>query len=893
MAAKAKLISGVVEVALRKDEKDRNEDDSDLVNKMTAFKNILVHDMDETQFADFYAQTIVYGMFIARINDKEPDKFTRLRASELIPKGYPFLKEIFGIIAISNLHKDVKWIVDDLAELFRATDMEKVLKDYGKTTGRKDPVVHFYEDFLEIYNPKIRDDFGVWLTPMPVVKYIVNATDELLKKVFGIEKGLADNSMVGDEHRVQILDPATGTGTFQAETVEKIKEAYKGNMGMWPEDVKNHIVPRLFGFEYLMAPYTMAHLKISSALELDKLGENVPKRLNTYLTNSLDKYDEIQSNAFAEQISLEAKQANSIKEEGKVMVVMGNPPYKEKSSNNSDWIMRMMDDYKQEPGMHQIVKRSKKTGKVTLINTLKGEKNPKGIDNDYCKFIRLGQMFVDRNNAGILAYITANTYLDTKLFRGMRYNLLQSFDTIYILNLHGSTKRKESTDEVKDECVFDIEQGVAIAIFVKKSPHHTKDQLAQVWYKDVYGRRKEKLQFLSEHTLDNSGFTEITPLSPYYIMRPRNNSLAEEYYSGFGLAELMKKNVQGFKSDHDNFAIQFNENQVRKIGNEFIDESYSDDELRSKYGIKDSRDWKLDKSRERLRTKADWKDDITQVCYRPFDLRWTVFNKCLVTYPRPYLSDYVLNHENVVLALAQQGNVRGDAEWNLCYISSKPIDINVVPRGGAYLFPLWIYDKGNVYPNLYQPIVDKIASATGLEYCDRKKKDERVSFEEEEKKFYPIDVMDYIYAIINSHTYRRTYHDFLQTDFPVIPYPSSGKVFKGMAYYGAALRAIHTLQATDLNIEATFPIMGSNIVTLRHFEETSEGIGRIWINDSQYFDNVPTKAWKNEIAAYQVLDKWLELRQKAKYKLSNEDIALFEKIIAAQSASIEIQSKIG
>lgn len=886
MAAKAKLLSSVVENATVKglNEDNPSVEDINLVDKMKAFRKILVHDMDVVQFADFYAQTIVYGMFIARINDKTPESFSRLEAVELIPNGYPFLKEIFSIIAISNLHSKLKWIVDDLAELFKATNMEKVLKDYGSTTGRKDPVVHFYEDFLEAYNPKIRDQYGVWLTPLPVVRYIVKSVDTLLRKTFNLQYGLADNEKSDNEHIVQILDPAVGTGTFLAEATKVIHSYYEGNEGMWPEDVREHIIPRLMGFEYLMAPYTMAHLKIANALGLDKMQGAMPERLNIFLTNSLDKYNLVQTDAFAQQISLEANAANEIKSDGRVMVVLGNPPYNEKSANNSDWIMMQMDDYKQEPGMNQVIKTNKK-GIKKSYNTLIGEKNSKALNNDYCKFIRLGQMFVDRTQQGILAYITANTYLDTKLFRGMRYNLLQSFDDIYIVNLHGATRRKAGEGENKDENVFNIEAGVAIAIFVKQKHHHSDDTLAKVYYKDLLGSRKFKFAYLLEHGIDTTDFEEVTPKAPYYIMRKRDTTLEEVYDNGFSIDELMTSKVQGFKSDHDSFAIHFNRDSVLNLCNDFVDESKSDDYLRSKYGIKDSRDWSLSKARTRLSTMINGQEKVLTVTYRPFDTRWTMFDKSIISYPRKLIVESIAKQQNIVLAVGQQGNVMGDVEWSLIFISTLPIDINVFPRGGAYLFPLHVYKKGKWMLNLNLPIVYKIAECTGLKYG------KQLGEEHEEGLMSPVDIIDYIYAVLNSSKYHKLYHDFLQTAFPKIPYPVNKDYFLKMVVLGRKLRLLHTLRHVPKS-KVTFPKAGDNIITERKVEDMGNGLVRIKINDTQCFENVPLSAWNLIVAGYKVADKWLELRQRDAYKLTNPDILHFEKMIAVLEETIAVKMQI-
>ena len=883
LAAKAKIIASILSKAL---EKKSSNEDNELHVKLDAFKKFLVHDMSEEQFADFYAQTIVYGLFIARIYDKTPATFTLQEASELIPSINPFLKKIFKQLALAELHSGVKWIVEELVEIFKVTDMERIMRNYGK-----DPLVHFYEEFLSEYNPKIREEFGVWYTPKEVVSFIVDAVDTILRTELNVENGLADNRLIeykGKEtHKVQILDPATGTGTFLAVVADKIREHYNNQEGLWLEDVVQHIVPRLNAFEYLMAPYTMAHLKLATSLGLDKIEDERLERLNIFLTNSLEEDHPESTLPFAKFITDESNAANVIKRDTPVMVVMGNPPYNEKSANTGEWIMNLMDDYKQEPGMSRIqVPRNKKTGKVTYKNTLKGA-NPKGINNDYCKFIRLGQNFVEKTNEGVLAYITANTYLDSRLFRGMRYELMKSFDKIYVLNLHGSTMRKESTEEVIDQCVFDIRQGVAIIILVKQNKSNSQD-LAKVYYKDIYGKRSFKLEYLSSHSLQDVDFTELILDAPLYTFRIIDPQIKAHYDEGFKIDALMPQKVQGFKSDKDLIAIQYQKQDIEHIVEEMRSEK-TEQQLREGIGFKDTRDWKLEGSRQLLKVNKRWNMYFTQVQYRPFDIRWTYLHKAVVTYPRPLIQSSIFNRKNTVLCLGQQGNVIGDDEWSLVYCSTLPTDINVVPRGGIYLFPMFTYDEmGFCLPNFSHEILKAIEQNIGLHLQDADAE------ERAEEGFLAVDLIDYIYAVLHSTTYRDTYHDFLQNDFPTIPYPTSADYFFRMAELGKTLRELHPLKGiTQKDFITTYPVAAqkdNNITRIRKFEETSEGVGRVWINKEQYFDGVPTEAWNMIIAGYQPLDKWLKDR-KDKH-LTGDELLHYQKIVVALDKTIRTQERI-
>lgn len=881
MAVKAKLMASILQNAM---EKDETPEDKDLLGKLKSFQDYLVHDMTKEQFVDFYSQTVLYGLFVARINDKSPKTFSLMEAAELIPSINPFLKRIFKELALAHLHPFVKGIVEDLVLLFKVSDMNKVLRKYGK-----DPMVHFYEDFLEAYNPKIKSDFGVWYTPKEVVDFIVDSVDSILKTSLRIEQGLADNCLIGNEkwHKVQILDPAVGTGTFLASAAEKIYENYKGQEGLWNDDVVKHIIPRMNGFEYLMAPYTMAHLKLATALKLDKIDTDIPDRLNIFLTNSLEEDHPEETFDFARYITDESNAASKIKRETPVMVVMGNPPYNEKSANKGEWIMSLMDDYKQEPGLQKKLVGKTNSGKPKYKNTLK-EVNAKGINNDYCKFIRLGHNFVKKTHEGVLAYICGNTFTKTNIFRGMRYELLRDFDDIYIINLHGSSKFDESTDKEKDENVFNIMVGVSINIFVKKKDS-SHDGLATVHYADMLGTRRRKLDYLKNNTLESIPFETITPEAPFYQLVKKSDDYAmlkEHYEAGFKLDVFMPNKVQGFTTDKDIVAIHDSKQSLEKLLTDMMSDK-TDEELREQYGFKDTRDWKLSSSRTSLKNGKNWGKYISKVCYRPFDVKWTLLHKNLVTYPRPLIQQSMMGKENLMLCVGKQGSAIGDTEWSLIYMSSLPTDKNVNPRGGAYLFPMYLYDDLGFHTFNFMPnVIHEIESRTGLklqEESDTLRKD---------GGFLGTDIMDYIYAVLHSSEYRSTYHEFLQNDFPTIPYPKDGTYFLQMAGCGATLRKLHSLEGIQQKDFITqYPVSeGDDIVTKREFEECGDGWGKVWINKHRYFDHVPTEAWYLIISGYQPLDKWL--KDRIGKKLSGDNIRHYQKMVVALDKSIEMMDNI-
>lgn len=447
--------------------------------------------------------------------------------------------------------------------------------------------------------------------------------------------------------------------------------------------------------------------------------------------------------------------------------------------------------------------------------------------------------------------------------------------------------RKESTDEITDQCVFDIRQGVAIIILVKHNTSSSQE-LAKVYYKDIYGKRSFKLDYLKNHSLQDIDFTELTLDAPLYTFRIIDPQIKAHYDEGFKIDTLMPQKVQGFKSDKDPIAIQYKKNEIERIVEEMRSEK-TEEQLRSDFGFSDSRDWKLESARQLVKINQQWEKYYTLVQYRPFDLRWTYLHKAIVTYPRPLIQKSIFNKKNTVLCLGQQGNVIGDDEWSLIYCSNLPTDLNVVPRGGAYLFPMFIYDEmGLCIPNFSYEIIKLIEQYTGLQL------QEVEAVERVEGGFLAIDLIDHIYAVLHSTTYRDTYHDFLQNDFPTIPYPISSEYFFSMAELGKSLREIHQLEGiTQKDFITTYPVAAqkdNNIARIRKHEETCEGIGRVWINKEQYFDGVPTEAWEMVIAGYKTLDKWLKDR-KDKH-LTGEEILQFQKIVVALCKTIEIQEKI-
>ena len=853
MAGKARLLADVIKNALNSD--DNSYDNRTLQDQMTAFQKILISDISKEEFADVYAQTIAYGMFAGRLNDTSLENFSRQEACGCIPKSNPFLRNLFSYIAGPTLDDRIKWIVDDLADVFVAVDLHNILKDFGKATKTQDPIIHFYETFLSEYDPKLRKSRGVWYTPQPVVNFIVRAVDDILKQEFGLSEGLADTSKIKikikdtkygnaksgkksaeiekEVHRVQILDPATGTGTFLAEVIRQIHEKFIPMQGMWSSYVENHLLPRIYGFEILMASYAMAHLKLDLILKETGYKATKNDRLKVYLTNSLEEPHPDSGTLFASWLSQEAEEANEVKRDVPVMVVLGNPPYSGESSNKGEWIQNLIEVYKQEPT----------GGKLQ-------EKNPKWINDDYVKFIRYAEQFIEKNNTGVLAYINNHSFLDNPTFRGMRWHLLQTFDKIYIIDLHGNAKKKEiCPDGSKDENVFDIQQGVSINLFIKNN-QKKKGKLAEVYNYDLFGKRENKYEFLAEHSLNSIDFNKLEHQVPYYFFVKKDFGLSKKYDKGFAVTDLFNVNSVGIVTAKDSILIKDSIEEIKTS-------------IEINYNI----------------IPDDTK--IQKVLYRPFDSKYVYYDTKYVERPRETVMKHFINRDNLGI-VAKRGFTQLEAMS--CFISNSIIDFRswscAGMQGGDYIFPLYLYEDvdNSRRPNFSNDIIQKFADYLKLKFIPEKS--------DEEGTFASIDVLDYIYAVLHSPKYRETYKEFLKIDFPKVPYPTDNAKFWKLVELGSELRSIHLLESNKLNtLTIGYPISGDNIVSKLKYENE-----KVHINDTQYFDKVPEAAWNFYIGGYQPAQKWLKDRKNK--ELTYDDIIHYQKIINALYLTDKLMSQI-
>ncbi len=848
MGGKAQRIRDNVRFFLSIDS-DKNKS---LLRLYETIKKMLVHDLTNNTFADLYAQTLVYGLFVARYHDESPDNFNRLEARELVPKSNPLLRHFFDHILGTDYDERLKYIVDELCEVFTHADVQKLMQQYikndlwGKPHEGPDPVIHFYEDFLKEYDPELRKKMGAYYTPLPVVRFIVRAVDYILEKDFGLSNGLADTSKSSNGfHTVQILDPATGTGTFITELFRSIYTRFEGQKGRWPQYVFHDLLPRVHGFELMMAPYTIAHLKLSMFLKDTGFKYFNNARLGIYLTNSLEETNEVgdlfTSIGFAESIAQESKDAAVIKDKTPIMVIIGNPPYSGESNNE---FYKGNDVYKVEPT----------GGKLQ-------ERNPKWLNDDYVKFIRYGESMIEKSGEGIVAMITAHGYLDNPTFRGMRYHLMNTFNTIYVLDLHGNANKNEKAlDGTEDKNVFDIKTGVSIFLGVKI--RNTKNNSVKLNRADCLGTRQYKFKFLDETSLKTIVWRSVEPSSPNYEWVIRDNKVKDKYWEGLSTSKLFPISSVGIVTSRDSFVIDFESDVLQKRLTGFLNTSNSSEAL-LKYNLNENKQWKAENA---LKHMFD-KNNLNIISYRPFDNRFVYYHDDFIERSRKDVMKFMIQQNICLLVLRQ---VKAGENFHHVFVSNHIVESTLISNKTSeidYVLPLYIYSNdGTKIPNLKSEILKEIEKITG--------------------KTTPEDILDYIYAVLYSPSYKIKYKEFLKIDFPRVPYPNDKKGFKELVKLGTELRHLHLFESPKVNkFITTYPIEGTDTV-----EKITYKNENVFINSEQYFGKVPEIAWNFYIGGYQPAQKWLKDRKGR--TLTNEDIEHYQKIIVALTETDRIMKEI-
>ena len=895
MARKAREFSNAIYTVLTSKD-DTSFQHSTLQSQYKAFKRTLIENLDAISFSDMYAQTVAYGLFAARLNDPTLDDFSRDEAVRLIPKNNMFLRSLFESITGANLEPAVEWIVDDLTDMFRHTDLKKVLKTYGQTTAKNDPFIHFYETFLREYDPETKQELGVYYTPKPVVNYIVKSIDYILKNELNVADGLANTDKVPvkvesyvtkgkkkslkhehlgkadvEYHKVQILDPAVGTGTFPAEVIRYISNQFTSQAGLWGAYVKNDLLPRINGFELMMVPYTICHLKLDMLLQ--ETGYNMSTddiRMNVYLTDTLEKPHNETQNLWSAFLTQEATYASIVKNDKPIMVVLGNPPYNDVSNNKGNWIMKIMETYKKEP----------------VSGSPLQERNPKHINDDYIKFIRYAQYLIDKNQEGIVAYINPHGYLDGVTMRGMRWSLLTSFDSIYVLNLHGNSNKKETCpDGSVDQNVFDIMQGVCINIFVKKQNHNI-NKLADVYYADVYGKRTDKYDYLYTNDVSTIHWTKFTPQPKnYFMIPPAPESTIDQYTKGIQLTDLFNVNCMGFITARDKFAVGFTKDEMSQRFYDAAASDVTDDDLKLKYNLKETKNWTIKDLRSTVSVKP--LDTILTKCsYRPFDFRWCCLSFGFMDRPRREIIDNVLHKENLCVIAPRQQSLEGFNHVWLADLPAEACIVSTASREVSQVYPLYVYTddlfgKQSKHINIKQTTLKKFCKPAKLSMVETNSKKKKNT------QFTPDELVYYIYATLSAEKYSKDFSAFLKSDHPYVPVPETADAFFELSALGKELAQVTLMHDVTprAELKTTYPIAGqSNIDKIKYNN------GKIYINENQYFGNVSADVWNFIAGRHQPAELWLKYR-KGRILTAN-DIIYYQQMLAAIEKTMAIKTMI-
>lgn len=898
MAAKAEIIKEEVALALRDDPDFR----TGLGGQFKSFKANLLPALEPDEFADIYAETITYGLFAARFHDDDLTTFSRAEALEKLPASNPFLKGLFEYVAGPALPKRLGYIVDDLVAVMRASDPHSLFRDFGKFTARNDPFVHFYEDFLAAYNPKKRKSRGVWYTPEPVVDFIVRAVDDVLKSEFGLADGLADTSKVSvdwdtgtndpktgkaitrkrDVHRVQILDPATGTGTFLAKTVQLISDRVKARApGKWSGYVEQDLLPRLHGFELLMASYAMCHMKLDMQLTESGYKPSAnPPRLSVWLTNALEPAERDVKDLFFQPLAEEARGASEVKRQTPIMCVIGNPPYSGISQNMGGWITRLIEDYKYVDGEHF------------------GEKKH-WLHDDYVKFIRMAEQTIAQNpSGGVLGFITNHGYLDNPTFRGMRWHLLKTFDKISILDLHGNApKRERSPDGAPDKNVFDIQQGVSIIIAVKRASNESAGP-ALIERADLWGSRESKYDSLWQLGLKGPQWQMLEPNQPHFMYYADYDPHRSAYDAGVGLAQILQLSVTGIVTSRDDFVIDESREQLMGRIKDFADRSLSNTNFQKRYNLSENYQWKLAEQRSLM--PAVTETDLKRILYRPFDERWVYYQDNVVFRSRKSVMGHLGRGTNLGLVFSRQA-VSGEAGYNHVLATANIFDNRgfYSNKGISQIAPLYLYpdseaDQSDAFSpkhrtvNLDPKLYAAICTAAGIDPADQAGPDDEFRAATGDARPSEVKVFDYIYGVLHAPNYRATFAEFLKIDFPRVPYPASPEVFAHVSEKGEQLRRLHLMEPAAIG-DTPFPFTGEDDDMVAPGYPKFEG-GRVTINPDQGFDAVPAIAWGFHIGGYQPAQKWLKDRRGR--VLSLDDIYHYQKIVKILSETDRIMGEI-
>ncbi|HKQ45202.1 MAG TPA: type ISP restriction/modification enzyme [Rhizomicrobium sp.] len=833
LATRSRLLRDYLDEELIRQEKVHQE--GRLYGLFQTFRDQIFHDLTVAEFADAFAQMLAYGLFLARLNAGERETITLNNAREHVPGAFRLIRELVDFLGelAKEDYREVRWVVEEVLSIVNALDLPAIHEDLSfrqrKAINRKvraadeeehrlferDPFIYFYEDYLKAYDKDMRKGRGVYYTPPPVVNFIVRAVDDILKDSFGIKDGLADHK------RVTVLDFACGTGTFLLEVFQRIFDNIGGaDSGRADLIVRKHMLKNLYGFEYLIAPYTIAHLKLSQFLADRGHPLKDKERLQVFLTNTLEPI-EPQRNLYLPAITEEVKAAQEVKDKP-ILVITGNPPYSGHSKNKGEWISRAIDGYKFTIEKDEAGREEKKP---------LGERNPKWLNDDYVKFIRFAQLKMDAVEEGIVGIITNHSWLDNPTFRGMRQSLMRSFEQIYVLDLHGNAKKKErAPDGSKDENVFDIEQGVAISIFVKR-PGLERG----VWRGDLWGKRLVKYIATSDAKQNAVRWGKISPQAPQYLFLQQNDDLKAEYDNGWNIKEMFSANSVGIVTARDHLSIHFEKDELMRTVRDFASRPVEESRELYKLG-KDVRDWRVEWAQNDLQEAGLATKHIAPILYHPFDTRWTYYtgrSRGFHCYPRNEVMQHMLR-DNIAILTNRSQEIPG--EWsNILVVDQLATHHTVSNKEVNTIFPIRVAGRENFSAD-FRAFLD-------ARYAHH---------------YTPEEVLGCVYAVLNAPAYRVEYIEFLRRDFPRIPFPESADDFEALSKLGWALIQTHLLHQPPPSKLAQYHGKGDHTVEAVRYSPVEQAA---WINQSQCFKPVPDNVWNFHIGGYQVLEKYLKSRK--------------------------------
>lgn len=861
-------------------------------------------DLGRDDFADLLAQVLIYACLLVRCSGQERGETfgQALRAFLALPDLPPFVRQaLASLFARDEKHSagektrlvpmvqtpcpallthkregvTLAASVNDLVAFLETVDARTLLEKVRPACLQGNPLIYFYELFLTEYAPHQRSQRGVYYTPAPVIAYLVRAIDELLHGAFAYPGGLVE--ALRDEQAdagVFLCDPACGTGAFLWAVLDYVRQfspAALSGSDYQASELLAGVQARLLGCEVLPAAYLLARIELAirHASAAHPVRGSTPARdgpvagVRARITLA---------NVLADACPLEQLPEQALP------VILGNPPYAGHSLNHSSWLGRLLESYK--------------VGDASL----KKPAQAKWLSDDYVQFLRLAQWRVEQAGRGIVAFLTSHSYLDNPTFRAMRLSLLRSFDEIYILDLHGNTKRRElAPDGVPDRNIFAIQQGIAIGIFVKRS---NSQSLATVHHADVWGPRAVyerdegrarrlsggKLGWLASHTLSSTPWRISQPVAPFYLFTPREHAHHTEYMACWSLPEIFAPNgdpAPGLVTCHDEFAISWSAPEAEAKIAALLATS-EEQEARSLFRLCAQQQWNYAAARQALSTD-DWRAHLGQVTYRPFDTRWTVFERHVAVHLRARVTCHMRAGPNLALAVGRAGQViEGGDTWDVAFCSRLPTEFNLYRRGGNSLFPLYLYDGPTRRANLEPRFIAECCQRLTLNWLPDGSGDLLSTFG-------PDDLFAYIYALLYSPGYRARYADFLKIDFPRVPLPGRLELFRALCPLGSALSQAHLL-SQSLPLATSWQGTGDNGVAYARYLVDERGLGRVWINTGQALAGISPRVWALTIGGYQIARKWL-LDRRGRH-LSASELDHYRQIIASLARTLELMQAI-